>query len=301
MSTKKFGKYRSRRKRSTKKTMPLSKNRVEAGAGLLGDIGDAVSGIGDFVQKSGKAVADVAETVAPVLGKGVEYIGSQIHDDIGIGKAIEDVGSFTAKHSKAAAHTLGKASPYIGKGMSYIGGKMRDADPEETGGSLHIGGSLFDSFEFKHGHHAAEVHRHLHHGHHLEIRNAAKYITGAPLEKNILHHRPQVTVAMRHFRTIANSTHKSLQQALKNDHTGDLHKAYQTSMHSAHVGGSLDIGGSLIDEIGKKFAKTAKVVGGIGLATAPIVTMMNPAVGAAWGAASGVTAGIGAAVDSAYK
>ena len=120
MSTKKFGKYRSRRKRSTKKTK---------GACLIGDIGDAVSGIGDFVQKSGKAVADVAEQVAPVLGKGVEYIGSQIHDDVGIGKAIKDVGSFTAKHSKAAANTLGKASPYIGKGMSYIGGKMREADP----------------------------------------------------------------------------------------------------------------------------------------------------------------------------
>jgi len=293
MSTRKFGKYRSRRKL----------NRKTKGAGLVGDIGDAVKGVGDFVQSSGKKIADVAETVAPIAGKAVSFVGSQIKDDLGIGKAVRDVGDFTAKHSKAAAHTLGQASPYIGKGMSFIGGRMRDADPE-VGGSLQIGGSIHDTYKFKHGHHAAMVYRHLHDDHHSQIRSAARYIAGLPATKGdhvMLHHRPQVTVPMHNFHKIAYSTKESLHASLKKDRSGQLHKALSTSMHSAHVGGSLTIGGSLVDEIGKRFAKTAKVVGGIGLAATPIVTMVNPAAGAVVGAASGFTAGVGTAMDSAYR
>ena len=102
--------------------------------------------------------------------------------------------------------------------------------------------------------------------------------------------------AKKYFENIATSTRGSLHDQLKRDHTGNLHRALSTSMHSATVGGSLDIGGSLIEEVGRKFGKVAKAVGGVGLATTPIVTMINPAAGAVWGAASGATAGIGAAV-----
>ena len=293
----KFGKYRSRRKVSAKpkKTKPK-------GGGILGDIGKGVDAVGKFVQDSGKAVAGVAADAAPLLGKAVSFVGSKIKDKAGVGKAMQAVGDFTADSGAAIAKEVGKAAPVIGQATSWMGREMKRADPD-------YGGGLLSNLKFAHGKHASHVVGNLDDDQYQTVQSAARYIAGhphAPGSAPILHHRHSRSVPVKHFHTIMSSTREQLARKLHGSKHDHLHKAVTSALHSAHVGGGLELdrrvykGGGLWDEIGKKFGHASVLAGEIGLAAAPVVGLINPAAGAATAAVSGAAVGIGAAVNDAY-
>ena len=287
--TVKFGKYRSRRKKK--------------GAGLVGDVGDALNTVGQLVKKSGKAVTDVAASAAPLIGKAVSYVGSKIHDGHGIGKAMQDVGDFTAKTGKNVAQELGKASPAIGDATSWVGRQMRRVDPR-------LGGGLFHSLTFQHGKHAARIVDALDDHQFGAMQSAARYISGhghVPGSHPILHHRHSRTLAVKHFHKIIKSTRDQLTESLHKSKHDNLHKAVTSSLHSAHVGGGMEIdrhvhvgGGLNWDIIGSKIGDASVLAGKLGLAAAPVATFLNPIAGAALGAVSGAAVGAGSAINAAY-
>ena len=291
----KFGKYRSRRKTPNKS--------AKRGGGLVGDVGSALDTVGSFVKKSGKDVANVASGAVPLLGKAVSYVGSTIHDDAGIGKAMQDVGNFTANTGSRIMNELGKASPAIGDATSWVGKQMKRADPE-------YGGGLFHSLKFQHGKHAARVVSKLDDHEYGAMQSAARYISGhdhLPGSHPILHHRHSRTVPVKHFHKILSSTRSQLAESLHKAKHHMLHSAVTSSLHSAHIGGGVEletrryVGGGLDwDKIGSKIGDAAVFAGSVGLAATPVVSFLNPVAGAALGAVSGATAGVGAAVNVAY-
>ena len=294
-----FGKYRSRRKQKAKKP------RKKKGAGLVGDIGKGLNEVGKFVETSGKKITDVTADVAAAGGKAISGIGSMIKDKK-VSKGFKKVGSTMSGTAKDVVKAIGKASPYIGKAGQFVGSAMMKSDTD-----YQKGGSLFDSMGYKDNHHAHSVLGNLDHDDFVAIRSAAKYISGHPMDKDdldILPHRPFTTVGMKHFHTIASSTPETLMSALKNDKSQELHRAMQTSAHSAHLAGDHDfhshghthLGGGFFDNVGKEFGKASVLAGKIGLAASPVVSLVAPEFGVPLAAVSGAAVGIGKAVNDAY-
>lgn len=291
MSAKKFGKYRSRRKAKRRK-----------GGGLVGDIGSGLNAVGKFVETSGKKVTDVAQVVAGAGGKVVSLIGDQIKDKK-VKKAFKDVGNFSSKTGKDAMKILGKATPYIGKAGQWVGDKMMKSDSD-------YGGGFFGGMSFKHNDHAHDILHHFNKHDFHAMQSGARFVTGSKSKNDmhIMHHRPIRTAAMKHFHTIAGSTPNTLLTSLKQDKSGDLHKAITTSVHSAHLAGGhefnehrhTNVGGGFWDQVGKKIGSSAVLAGKIGLAASPVVSLIAPEFGVPLAAVSGATAGIGAAINEGY-
>ena len=323
MPAKKYGKYQSRRKKKKKE------EKKEEGGGILGDIGYGLNEVGKFVEKSGKDVTKVASKVASAGGDAVKYIGTQIKDKK-VSKAFKDVGTFSSGTAKNVVNFLGEASPYIGKAGQWVGKTMMKGDEdyeneenEEKGGGLFDElPSLHDKFAFENNDHASGIVEQMTNDHHHAIKSAARYISNMPYTVGdlvMLHHRPSRNVGLHHFEKIASSTPESLVRALKNDKTNELHKAVQTSAHSAttaggfefnharhheHHDGSVWKGGGFAldwDKVGKEFGKASTIVGKVGLAASPVVSLVAPELGVPMAAVSGAALGIGQAVNNAYK
>ena len=312
MPSKIYGKYRSRRK-------------PKKGGGLLGDIGTGLNEIGKFVESSGKTVTDITAQVASAGGKAVSFIGDQIKDKK-ISKGFKTVGSTMSGTAKDVVNVIGKATPYLGRASQFLGKKMvaADSDYTETGGSLVPHASLFEQMAFKNNNHASEMVKLLGPDHHHAIRSAAKYISNMPAtiqDLPIFHHRPVRSVGLSHFQKIASSTHDSLQDMLKNDKRNLLHHALQSSVYSATVAGGHDFhpdryahnsvhehihkGGSFwshfADAVGRKVGMASELVGKVGIASAPVVSLLAPEIGVPMAAVSAASLGIGKAINDAYK
>ena len=299
-----FGKYRSRRK-PKKGRKKRSKPKATEGAGLLGDIGYGLNEVGKFVEKSGKTVTDITAKVAAAGGQAISAIGDTIKDKK-IKKGFKDVGSTMSGTAKDVVNFLGKASPYVGKAGQFIGDKMMKGDED-----YQTGGSLFDSMGYKDNDHAHEVVSRLGYDDFHAIRSAARYISGQPGKDDLmmLHHNPYTTVGIEHFKNIGgSSTPEHLLDKLKNDSSGDLHHAVQTSAHSAHLAGNHEfhsdghthLGGGFWDNVGREFGKASVLAGKIGVAASPVVSLIAPELGIPLAAVSGAAVGIGKAVNDAY-
>ena len=302
-----FGKYKSRRKKKSAKKPKRAKPKATEGAGLMGDIGYGLNEVGKFVEKSGKTVTDITAKVAAAGGKAISYIGDTIKDKK-VKKGFKDVGSTMSGTAKDVVNFLGKASPYIGKAGQWVGDKMMKGDKDYQTES---GGSLFDSMAYTDNNHAHEVMSRLGYDDFHAIRSAARYISGQSAEGDLmmLHHKPYTTVGVEHFQNIAgSSTPEHLLEKLKNDSSGDLHHAIQTSAHSAHLAGTHEfhadghthLGGSFWDNVGKKFGHAAVLAGKIGVAASPVVSLIAPEFGVPLAAVSAATVGVGKAVNDAY-
>ena len=305
-----FGKYKSRRKKTAKKPK-RAKPKATEGAGLLGDIGYGLNEVGKFVEQSGKTVTDITAKVAAAGGQAISYIGDTIKDKK-IKKGFKDVGRTMSGTAKDVVNFLGKASPYIGKAGQFVGDKMMKSD---TDYQTESGGSLFDSMAYTDNNHAHEVMSNLSKGDFHAIRSAARYISGQPAEGDLmmLHHKPYTTVGIKHFQNIAgSSTPEHLLEKLKNDSSGLLHHAIQTSAHSAHLAGSHEfhtdghthLGGGFWDDVGKGLGKGLSVTGRIAGALAPataLIPIVGPEGAIILGAAGAAMAVGGDAITKEYK
>jgi hypothetical protein len=258
MPGKRFGKYRSRKKKA---------------GGLVGDIGRATQDVASFVGGTGKKIADVAAKAAPILGKAIEGAGKLVKS-----KEISDVGKWTAGAGRDIAKFASDAAPIAAGIGKKVGSYLESMDPEEE---EEVGGSLYDTFKFKHGKHAARAVAQMGNYQHKGIQAAARHLAGMrPSGHPILTHRTVTSAATKHFRTIANSTKEGLAQILHRS-SGPLHKAVSDAVHSAHMGGGINFGGSLWDDVGTGVARgmsyggsASKIVGG---ATAGVGAVMSMA------------------------
>ena len=296
MPAKRFGKYRSRRKN-------------KKGAGLVGDIGRGMQQVGEFTGTTGKKIAEVAAKAAPILGTAIESSGKLLKS-----KEIQDVGKWTSGAGRDIAKAAVSAAPVVGNITKSAGSWLDNFDPEESEQGEEqgdLGGSLFDSFKFDHGKHAAHVVSQLGNYQHRGIKAAAKHLSGMARQMGdhpILAHRKIANSAKKHFHTIMNSTKQQLQRTLHGGGSG-LHRAVSEAIHTAHVGGGIEFGGDLWSDVGKGAARglsyggsAAKIVGGATAAAGVVMSVAGmPEFGAPMVAAGGMAYAAGAGTEALGK
>jgi hypothetical protein len=121
----------------------------------------------------------------------------------------------------------------------------------------------------------------------------------------ILTHQTVTSAAREHFHTIINSSKQQLAETLHRS-TGALHKAVTDAVHSAHLGGGIEFGGGLWEDVGTGVARgmsyggaASKIIGG---ATAGVGVVMSvagmPEFGVPLIAAGGTAYAIGAGAEA---
>ena len=289
MPAKRFGKYRSRRKKK------------EKGGGVIGDVGRGMKAVGSFVGGTGKTIADVAAKAAPILGNAVEASGKLLES-----KELQDVGKWTAGVGRDIAKGAADAAPIAGDITQKVGSWLDQMDPEEQEEQEEhtLGGSLYDSFKFDHGKHAARALSQMGRYQHRGIQAAARHLAGVARRAGdhpILAHRTITNAAKKHFHTIMNLGQDQLAQTLHRSR-GALHKAVTDTIHSAHMGGGIEFGGGLWEDVGtglKIGGSASKIMGGAAAGMGVVMSVAGaPEFGAPLVAAGGAAYAMGAGAEA---
>jgi hypothetical protein len=275
MGTKKYGKYRSRRKKGGSVSVEGTGAPPGQTGGGIGAFGRGMSKVGDFVRGTGKDIAKASVDVAGAGGDAIHGLGHLVDSE-----ELKDAGEWSRTTGKDIAQGAADAAEPVGDVMYDVGnvldemGSDIESDAEDVEDAVGGGLSFWDA-----GHAAAVVNSMGNYGYN-GLRSASNHIikesegayqgyrsmrgpgkhydpvrdayldTRGPITKKlggglhpILPHRISATSDRKHFHTIANSNKRQLVAALKNEHrqgkTG-LHTAVSEAAHSANIGGGID-------------------------------------------------------------